>query len=62
MSLKKSPNTWNYKTLSLMSMQGLDFLDQLGNLLDEAGRNGWELTYMCEEYMIMKQLYIQVDD
>lgn len=62
MSLKKSPNTWNYKTLDLTIMKGPDFLEELGNLLDEAGRNGWDLCYMCEDYMIMKQLYIQTID
>ena len=62
MPLEKSPNRWNYKTLNLRSMQGPDFVEQLGNLLDEAGRNGWELCYMSDEYMIMKQLYIQTDD
>ena len=61
MTLKKSANRWNYKTLDLRPMKGPDFLNQLGNILDEAGRNGWELCYMNEDYLIMKQLFIAVD-
>ena len=62
MSLSKSPNRWNYKTLSLKSMKGPDFLEELGDLLDEAGRNGWDLCYMCEDYIVMKQLYFYKED
>ncbi|MDN5278752.1 MAG: hypothetical protein PWR01_2717 [Clostridiales bacterium] len=61
MSLEKSPHRWNYKTLDLRPLKGPDFLDKLGNLLDEAGRNGWDLSFMCEDYMIMKQLYLYKD-
>jgi hypothetical protein len=57
MSLEKSAHRYNYKTMDLKSLKGPDYLEQLGNLLDEAGRNGWDLCYMCEDYMIMKQLY-----
>ncbi|MBU1107396.1 MAG: hypothetical protein KKB51_12055 [Candidatus Riflebacteria bacterium] len=57
MPLEKSPQRWNYKTLDLTGLRGDDFLERLGYLLDEAGRNGWDLAYMCEDYMIMKQLY-----
>jgi hypothetical protein len=61
MSLEKSPQRWNYKTLDLASIKGPDFLEKLGNLLDEAGRNGWDLCYMNEDFMIMKQLYFYKD-
>lgn len=57
MNLEKSPQRWNYKTLDLSSLKGDDFLERLGGLLDEAGRNGWDLVYMNENFMIMKQLY-----
>ncbi len=57
MSLEKSSHRWNYKTLSLQPLKGPDFLEKLGDLLDEAGRNGWDLAYMNEDYMVMKQLY-----
>ncbi len=57
MTLEKSPQRWNYKTFDLSPLKGPDFLDNLGNILDEAGRNGWDLVYMSDEYMIMKQLY-----
>jgi hypothetical protein len=57
MSLEKSAHRYNYKTLDLKSMKGPDFLEQLGSLLDEAGRNGWDLSYVCQDYIIMKQLY-----
>ncbi|OGK05104.1 MAG: hypothetical protein A2W80_06305 [Candidatus Riflebacteria bacterium GWC2_50_8] len=57
MTMEKSPQRWNYKTLDLTRLKGDDFLERLGDLLDEAGRNGWDLAYMCEDFMIMKQLY-----
>ena len=57
MKLEKSPQRWNYKTLDLRHLKGDDYLERLGGLLDEAGRNGWDLVYMCEDFMIMKQLY-----
>lgn len=57
MTLEKSPQRWNYKTLDLRQMKGDDYLDRLGGLLDEAGRNGWDLVYIGEDFMIMKQLY-----
>lgn len=57
MTLEKSPQRWNYKTIALTTLKGPDFLENLGHLLDEAGRNGWDLVYMCDDYMIMKQLY-----
>lgn len=62
MTLEKSPQRWNYKTLDLTSLKGPDFVEKLGSLLDEAGRNGWDLAYMCEDFMIMKQLYFFRDD
>ncbi len=61
MSLEKSPQRWNYKTLDLKSLKGPDFIEKLGSLLDEAGRNGWDLCYMNDEFMIMKQLYFYKD-
>ncbi|MGM0599206.1 MAG: hypothetical protein ACQETH_05230 [Candidatus Rifleibacteriota bacterium] len=61
MSLEKSPKRWNYKVLDLQPYKGPDFIDRLGQVLDEAGRNGWELAYMSEDYMIMKQLFIVKD-
>ncbi len=61
MMLEKSPQRWNYKTLDLTPMQGPEFLERLGSLLDEAGRNGWDLAYMCQDYMILKQLYFAKD-
>lgn len=61
MTLEKSPQRWNYKTLDLSQLKGDDFLERLGDLLDEAGRNGWDLVYMCDDYMIMKQLYFFKD-
>ncbi|MDD3147803.1 MAG: hypothetical protein PHD82_10900 [Candidatus Riflebacteria bacterium] len=61
MTLEKSPQRWNYKTLDLKPLKGLDFLEKLGNLLDEAGRNGWDLVYMCDDFIIMKQLYFFKD-
>jgi len=57
MTLEKSPQRYNYKTLDLKALKGPDFLEKLGHLLDEAGRNGWDLIYMNEEFMVMKQLY-----
>jgi len=57
MTLEKSPQRWNYKTLDLTRLKGDDYLEKLGALLDEAGRNGWDLVYMCDDFMIMKQLY-----
>ncbi|GAB1352597.1 MAG TPA: hypothetical protein PLK28_15520 [Candidatus Rifleibacterium sp.] len=57
MTLEKSPQRYNYKTLDLTTLKGPDFLEKLGHLLDEAGRNGWDLVYMNEEFMVMKQLY-----
>lgn len=57
MTLEKSPQRWNYKTLELASLRGPEFMEKLGKLLDEAGRNGWDLAYMCEDFMVMKQLY-----
>lgn len=62
MTLEKSPQRWNYKTLELRCFKGPDFLEKLGGLLDEAGRNGWDLAYMCEDYMVMKQLYFFRED
>lgn len=59
MPLVKANRFWNYKTFDLTKMKGPEFIDQLGGLLDEAGRNGWELAYMCEDFMILKQLYEQ---
>jgi len=56
--LKKANRLWNYKTFDLISMQGPDFLEKLGELLDEAGKNGWELAHMNDQFMILKQLYI----
>jgi len=62
MTLEKSPQRWNYKTLDLSGLKGPDFIEKLGNLLDEAGRNGWDLAYMSEDFMIMKQLYFFKDN
>ncbi|NCB38434.1 MAG: hypothetical protein EOM80_06645 [Erysipelotrichia bacterium] len=62
MSLEKSPQRWNYKTLDLKKFKGPDFLEKLGNVLDEAGRNGWDLAYMGEDFMVMKQLYFFKDE
>jgi hypothetical protein len=55
--LKKANQYFNYKTYDLAELQGPKFLENLGNLLDEAGKNGWDLVYMNEQYMILKQLY-----
>ncbi len=61
MTLEKSPQRWNYKTLDLKALKGPDFLEKLGSLLDEAGRNGWDLVFMGEDFMVMKQLYFSKD-
>ncbi|MFZ2959090.1 MAG: hypothetical protein WA705_19565 [Candidatus Ozemobacteraceae bacterium] len=58
MKIKKANRLWNYKTLEIVTMQGPDFLDRLGSLLDEAGKNGWELAYMNDSFMILKQLFL----
>jgi hypothetical protein len=62
MTLEKSPQRWNYKTLELKNLRGPDFMENLGKLLDEAGRNGWDLVYMNEDFIIMKQLYFYKED
>ncbi|HNW36174.1 MAG TPA: hypothetical protein PKM25_14645 [Candidatus Ozemobacteraceae bacterium] len=59
MPLVKANRFWNYKTFDLREMQGPDFIEKLGALLDEAGKNGWELAYMCSDFMILKQLFEQ---
>ena len=59
MKLTKVNRLFNYKTLELESMKGPEFLEKLGQLLDEAGKNGWELAHMNDEFMILKQLYVQ---
>jgi len=61
MSFVKSNQRWNYKTFDLRPMQGPDFLDKLGQLLDEAGKKGWELAHLNEKFMILKQLYLEED-
>lgn len=58
MSLVKSSNRWNYKTIDLKPMKGSDYLEQLGKMLDNAGRSGWDICHVSEDYMILKQLYI----
>lgn len=57
MALKKANRTWNYKTYDLSGCDPADFLDNLGKILDGAGKSGWELAYMNEKFMVMKQLF-----
>jgi hypothetical protein len=59
MGLIKANRCWNYKTFDLTPLQGPEFLERLGDLLDEAGKNGWELAYMNESFMVLKQLFLQ---
>ena len=59
MSLTKANRCWNYKTVSLAPLKGPEFLDALGDLLDGAGKSGWELAFMNDEFMILKQLFHQ---
>lgn len=61
MTLRKVNRCWNYKALDLMPYKGPDFLVRLGALLDEAGKSGWELTYMNDSFMILKQLFVSDD-
>jgi hypothetical protein len=61
MPLRKVNRCWNYKTLELRPLMGPDYLEKLGNLLDEAGKNGWELAHMNDSFMILKQLFVQED-
>ncbi|NLI77631.1 MAG: hypothetical protein GX442_14485 [Candidatus Riflebacteria bacterium] len=61
MALIKANRCWNYKTYDLATLAGPDFLERLGALLDEAGKNGWELAHMTDRFMILKQLF-QYDD
>lgn len=61
MKYKKVNRIWNYKTFDLAEIRGDNFLEELGKILDEAGKNGWELAYMNERFMILKQLYIIED-
>lgn len=61
MALKKVNRCWNYKTFDLKPMFGPDYLEKLGTLLDEAGKNGWELAFMNESFMILKQLFVSDD-
>ncbi len=58
MGLVKANRCWNYKTLDLKPLSGPDFVEKLGELLDEAGKNGWELAYMNDRFMILKQLFM----
>lgn len=62
MPLVKSANRWNYKTIDLKTMKGPDYLEQLGKMLDDAGRAGWDVCHVSEDYMILKQLYIATED
>jgi len=59
MPLVKANRFWNYKTYDLREIQGPEFLDRLGALLDEAGKNGWELAHMGSDFMVLKQLFEQ---
>ncbi len=59
--LVKANRLWNYKTIDLLPMHGRTFLDDLGKLLDEAGKQGWELAFMCEQYMVLKQLFVAAE-
>lgn len=61
MGLVKANQFWNYKTFDLTPLQGPDFLEELGDILDEAGKSGWDLVYMNDNFMILKQLYMQED-
>ena len=57
MPLVKANRFWNYKTFDLTPFQGPDYLEKLGDILDEAGKSGWELVYMNTDFMILKQLF-----
>lgn len=59
MKLVKANQFWNYKTYDLSEIQGKDFIESLGNLLDEAGKSGWELVHMNDQFMVLKQLWTQ---
>jgi len=61
MPLIKVNRCWNYKTFDLTPIAGPDFLEKLGNILDDAGKNGWELVHMTDQYMVLKQLFVQKD-
>ncbi len=61
MALVKSNNRWNYKTLDMKDVQGPDFVEELGRVLDEAGKQGWELAHVGEKFMVLKQLYLEKD-
>lgn len=61
MALVKTNQRWNYKTMNLSEMQGPDFVEKLGKILDEAGKQGWELAHICDRFMILKQLYLEKD-
>ena len=57
MGLVKVKRCWNYKTYDLALLAGTDFLEKLGEILDEAGKNGWELAHMNDRFMVLKQLF-----
>ncbi len=59
MKLTKVNRLFNYKTYDLEPLKGPDFLDRLGEILDEAGKHGWELAHMNDQFMVLKQLYVQ---
>ncbi|MBI3037505.1 hypothetical protein HYY75_00440 [bacterium] len=56
---EKANRYWNYKTHEIESLKGPEFLEKLGDLLDEAGKNGWELAFLNDRFMILKQLFFQ---
>ena len=59
MKFNKVNRYFNYKTYDLEPLKGADFLERLGSILDEAGKNSWELAYMNDTFMVLKQLYVQ---
>lgn len=57
MKLIKANRLWNYKTLDLTPFHGPEYLERLGTVLDEAGKQGWELCHLTDTYMVLKQLW-----
>lgn len=61
MKLEKSPKRFNYKIIDIKCMKNEDYAKNLEDLLDKAGRDGWDLINMSEDHIIMKQTYFQKD-
>ena len=59
MTLKKENRFFNYNSFDLLELRGPNFLENLGGLLDEAGKGGWDLVYMNDQFMVLKQVYHQ---